>query len=176
MRFIVMATLAGAVAFSLTAQAADGRRGPRHYSARLVSYQEVPALSSPAVGEIDLVIDDAAQTIAYRLRFTGLVADVRQAHIHFAQRGVNGGIMLWLCGTATNPGPAGTPVCPASGEISGMLGPAEVIGPAGQGIAAAEFDEAAAAIRAGAAYANVHSATYAGGEIRGQLRLGGGRK
>lgn len=175
MRQLVVATLLGAVALSFTAQAADDRRGPKRFSARLVSYQEVPALSSPASGDIDLSIDDGAQTIAYRLRFDGL-GEVRQAHIHFAQRGVNGGIMLWLCGTATNPGPTGTPVCPASGEVSGLLGPAEVVGPAGQGIAAAEFAEAVAAIRAGAAYANVHSAQFGGGEIRGQLREGGGRR
>ena len=28
-----------------------------------------------------------------------------QAHIHFAQRSVNGGISVWLCETATNPSP-----------------------------------------------------------------------
>jgi hypothetical protein len=163
------------VALSLTAQAADGP-GPTHFSARLVSYQEVPALSTASGGDIAIVIDDAAQTIAYRLSFDGLEGEVRQAHIHFAQPGVNGGIMLWLCGSATNPGPAGTPVCPASGEVTGLLGPAGVVGPTGQGIPAGAFEEAAAAIREGVAYANVHSAAFPGGEVRGQLRAGGGHK
>jgi hypothetical protein len=44
-----------------------------------------------------------------------------------------------------------------------------VIGPSVQGITAGEFDEILAAIRAGKAYANVHSTTWPGGEIRGQL-------
>jgi hypothetical protein len=44
-----------------------------------------------------------------------------------------------------------------------------VIGPAGQGIAAGEFAEIVRAIRAGRAYANVHSTKFPGGEIRGQI-------
>jgi hypothetical protein len=47
-----------------------------------------------------------------------------------------------------------------------------VIGPAGQGIAAAEYEELLAAIRAGTAYVNVHSSTYGLGEIRGQIEGG----
>ena len=35
--------------------------------------------------------------------------------------------------------------------------PVDVIGPAAQGIAAGEFDELVEALRAGVAYANVHS-------------------
>jgi hypothetical protein len=38
-----------------------------------------------------------------------------------------------------------------------------------QGIAAGEFDEILAAIRAGKAYANIHTTTWPAGEIRGQL-------
>jgi hypothetical protein len=84
---------------------------------------------------------------------------------------VNGGIVAWLCGSPSNPGPAGTPVCPASpsGTVEGTITAAGVVGPATQGITAGEFDELVRALRAGVAYANVHTATYGGGEIRGQL-------
>jgi len=51
-----------------------------------------------------------------------------------------------------------------------------VIGPAGQGIAAGEFAELLAAIRAGKTYANVHSAKFPGGEIRAQLGDRGGTR
>ena len=44
-----------------------------------------------------------------------------------------------------------------------------MIGPAGQGIAAGEFAELVRALRAGAAYANVHTTAHPGGEIRGQV-------
>jgi hypothetical protein len=40
-----------------------------------------------------------------------------------------------------------------------------------QGIAPGEFNELLAAIRAGVAYVNVHSSTFPGGEVRGQLQL-----
>ena len=43
-------------------------------------------------------------------------------------------------------------------------------GAAGQGIAAGEFAELVAALRAGVTYVNVHSSTFGGGEIRGQLK------
>lgn len=51
---------------------------------------------------------------------------------------------------------------------------AVVVDEAAQGIAPGEFAEVVAAIRNGVAYANVHSAKFAGGEIRGQLRRSGG--
>jgi hypothetical protein len=53
--------------------------------------------------------------------------------------------------------------------LSGTIVPANVIGPVGQGIAPGEFAELVAAIRAGRAYANVHSTLFPAGEIRGQI-------
>jgi hypothetical protein len=82
---------------------------------------------------------------------------------------VVGGISLWFCGTATNPGPAGTQLCPASGTITGTLTASNVVGPTGQLVAPGQLDEVIRAIRAGFAYGNVHSSVLPGGEIRGQL-------
>ena len=50
-----------------------------------------------------------------------------------------------------------------------MITPAQVVGPAGQGIAAMEFGELVRAMRAGATYVNIHTTTFGGGEIRGQI-------
>ncbi len=44
-----------------------------------------------------------------------------------------------------------------------------MIGPAGQGIEVGNLAEIVAAMRAGHAYANVHSTKWPGGEIRAQL-------
>jgi hypothetical protein len=44
-----------------------------------------------------------------------------------------------------------------------------VIGPDAQGIAPGEFAELVRAMRAGVTYANVHTTTHGGGEIRGQI-------
>jgi CHRD domain len=146
------------------------RRGER-IEARLKGFAEVPSVSSAASGRFKARIDSASHTLSYELSFSGLEGDVRQAHIHFGQHGVNGGIMVWLCQTAAfNPSPvASTPLCPQSGTVSGTITAADVIGPSGQGIGATEFAEMVKAISAGVAYANVHSSKFTGGEIRGQL-------
>ncbi len=76
---------------------------------------------------------------------------------------------MFMCSNLGN-GPAGTPACPASpATISGTFRATDVIGPTAQGISAGEFDELKAAIAASAAYANVHSTQFSGGEIRGQI-------
>ena len=54
--------------------------------------------------------------------------------------------------------------------MTGVITPASVTDQAaGQGISSGEFDELVRALRAGVAYANVHSSRWPGGEIRGQL-------
>ena len=129
-------------------------------------------VSSVATGSFEATIDDAASEIHFTLSYSGLEGDVRQSHIHFGQRSVNGGISIWLCETAANPRPVGSPDvpdCPQSGTVDSTVGADHVVGPAGQGIAGGEFDEIVAAIRAGRAYANVHSSKFPGGEIRGQI-------
>jgi hypothetical protein len=163
-----------AAAFVASGAAAD----KNNFRINLMSYQEVPAVSSVATGSFKAEISRDDTVIDYELSYEGLEGPVTRAHIHFGQRSVNGGISLWLCQTPGTPAPAAvagtTPSCPTSGTVSGTLTAANVIGPAAQGIAASEFAEIVAAIRAGVAYANVHSGKFPGGEIRGQLSEGKG--
>ncbi len=129
-------------------------------------------VSSVATGDFEATIDDEAQEIHFTLSYSGLEDVVRQAHIHFGQRSVNGGIAIWLCETALNPRPISSPdvpECPQSGTVEATVGADHVVGPTGQGIAAGEFEEIVAAIRAGRAYANVHTTKFPGGEIRAQI-------
>lgn len=144
--------------------------------AHLIGYQEVPSVSTPASGEFKATISHDEQSIDYELSFSGLVGTVQQSHIHVAQRGVNGSIVIWLCQTATTPAPAAvaglTPFCPQSGTVTGTITAANVItaSTASQMITAGELAEVIAAIRAGVTYANVHATPLnPGGEIRGQL-------
>jgi len=157
--------------------AGDSNKNNRFNSNMINGYQEVSttgAISTTGNGSFTAQLD--GEVIHYSLTFGALEGAVTQAHIHFGRRSVNGGIIAWLCGTSTNPGPAGTPPCPpAGGTVTGDIGPAQIIGPASQGIAATQFAEAVAALRAGAVYANVHSALYPGGEIRGQVNEKGAK-
>jgi hypothetical protein len=168
---IIAAALATCTLAALASLAvANDERGRDRIEARLKGFQEVPAVSSTASGRFKAKLDSVSGTLTYELSYSGLEAPVRMAHIHFGQRGVNGGIMVWLCQTAGFPDPLNqAPTCPQSGTVAGLIQAGNVQGPSAQGIAAAEFAEMVAAIRAGVAYANVHSDKFPGGEIRGQL-------
>ncbi len=142
-------------------------------SATLVGFEETPSIfSAQGKGTLDLDLNRNARTLSYKLTFSGLRAAVTQSHIHFGKRDVAGGVIVFLCGTATNPGPAGTPTCPQSGTVSGTITAANVIGPVPQGISAGDFDGLVAALGSNSAYANVHSMMFPAGEIRGQIRRG----
>lgn len=148
--------------------------------AQLVGFNEVPSLLSTGAGEFTATIDRSGTSMTFRLTYSGLLADVTQAHIHFAQPGVNGGVMIFFC-TNLAP-PAGVPApqaCPLrSGTVEGTVTAADVIGPLGQGITpasvGANFNQVISAILSGNTYANVHSTRWPGGEIRGAVERGFG--
>ncbi len=142
----------------------------------LEGYQENPDVSTSAIGSFEAIVAPDDQSLTYTVDYSGLEGTVTQSHIHFGKLAVNGGISIWLCGTAALPGPAGTPVCPASGSVTRTVTAAEVVGPAAQGIDTLQFAEIIAAIRAGRAYANVHSSRFPGGEIRAQINDREGEK
>jgi hypothetical protein len=130
------------------------------------------AVSTTGQGTFRAAIDEASGLVTYTLRYSGLTGTVTQSHLHFGQHHTSGGISVWICQTATNPAPApagAVPVPQCAAEVSGEFLAANVIGPAGQGIAAGELAELLAAIKAGAVYVNVHSSLFPAGEIRGQL-------
>jgi CHRD domain len=95
--------------------------------ASLIGFEEVPAVSTVARGEFQGTISEDEQSIEYELTYSGLQGTVTQAHIHVAQRGVNGSIVIWLCGTDTNPSPMGPPPCPPSGTVTGKVTAADVV-------------------------------------------------
>jgi CHRD domain len=130
----------------------------------------VVALSTPATGQFKAKINRREPSIDYELSYQDFPTAVLQAHIHFGQRWQNGGISVFLC-TNLNNSP-GTQACPTpSGTITGTIVAANVIGPAGQGIAASEFTEFLDALDAGATYVNIHTTAFPGGEIRAQIKV-----
>lgn len=142
---------------------------------QLQGFEEVPAIATPAGGSFSAQINQAANTISYELSYTGLQGSITQAHIHFGQEGVNGGIVIFLCSNLGN-GPAGTQACPASpGSISGTATAGDVLTVAAQGVSAGQMHKVLRAIRGGIAYANVHTTLFPGGEIRGQIDFRRGR-
>jgi hypothetical protein len=171
------------VVTGLTLSAAADDKQKRVFRAELVSYNEVPAVSSPARGHFRAVVSEDGTAFTFWLTYKDLAFDASQSHIHFGQHHTNGGISVWLCQSNVNPAPssvaARVATCPlrsTTAPIMATITAADVLGPAGQGIAAMEFAELVAAMRAGSAYANVHSGVggatpvgFPGGEIRGQI-------
>lgn len=154
---------------SLLALFASAPAAAETVHAKLKGYSEVPAVSTAGTGAFRARVDRRAEMIDYELSYENLQGTPFQAHIHFGQKDVNGGISLWLCGQAPATPPAGTPACPPSGMVSGTLAATNVVGPNAQLIAPGEMAEIIAAIRAGVAYVNVHTNLVPSGEIRGQI-------
>jgi hypothetical protein len=139
-----------------------------NFSASLSGANEVPPINSAGTADFDMTIQPGA--ITFSLTFSDLSSPLAVAHLHFAPSKVAGGVMIFLCGGGNQP------ACPSatSGTITGTITAANVTGPTTQGIAAGDLDSALEAVRAGLSYANMHTANFPGGEIRGPVERGAG--
>jgi CHRD domain len=168
MRKVAFSVLGGlAVAsmfYAASAVLADG--GRNEFKARLLGFNEVPAVSSTGRGRFSATV--RGDTIDWSLSYENLEgATTTAAHVHFGQKDVNGGVSFFLCGGGGRP-----PCTPRAGTFSGTATAADILGPTAQGIAPGEIAEVIRAMRAGKTYANVHTDKHPGGEIRGQVRGG----
>src|SRR5262245_23121779 len=101
--------------------------------ATLDGYQEVVPVSTTGNGKCTASVSKDQQEIKITLDYSDLesskVEDVLQAHIHFGQPGVNGGVMVFFCSNLLSP-PPGTPACPAPpASIERTVGAADIVGP-----------------------------------------------
>ena len=116
-----------------------------NFQANLTGSQEVPANASPGIGLGTLVLDDVADTITVNESWSGLTGNASASHIHTGAVGVAGPVTFPFSGV-----PAAT-----SGAITQQvfsITPAQIT-----------------ALEAGGMYFNIHSGSFPGGEIRGQI-------
>lgn len=180
-RLIIAAT---AILAATTTAFAFSDEGGRRFREFLNGFKEAAApVSTTGTGTFRATINKDKTAIDYELTFENLEGDVRQAHIHIGHPQGSGGIVLWLCQTASNPNllPGNsTPSCTVddplnlrAGKVSGTLTMADVVAQVNElpnGIAGpADWDEVLGLIRAGLTYANVHSSKFGPGEIRSQI-------
>ncbi|MDA4116784.1 MAG: CHRD domain-containing protein [Thaumarchaeota archaeon] len=119
-------------------------------TATLSGANEVPPAVSQGTGSITFTFDPNTSTSTWSETFSGLTTPATAAHIHAsAPPGSNAAVQVPFTGV-----PAAT-----SGSFSGTTTTINVL-------TAVQF---ATALLAGDAYANVHTSTYPGGEIRGWL-------
>jgi len=149
----------------LTGSSATADSGKENsFKARLSGFHEVPAISIAGTGHFRAHVDETETSLTFELRYSDLQAAPTAAHVHLGQAGVNGGVMYFLCGGSK-------PACPnPPAVITGTVTASDIVGPSGQGIAAGEFAEVLRAMRRGVTYANVHTSSFPGGEIRGQVK------
>lgn len=115
------------------------------YSATLDGLQEVPPNASPASGTAFLTLDGLG-VLHYSVTYSGLTAPRTAAHFHGpAGMGVNAGVVFGIAGAGL-----------AADVIVGTWT-----------IDATNL----ARLNSGLLYLNVHSSTFPGGEIRGQVHV-----
>lgn len=161
------------LAVSMMAGAAGNEKTELH--ANLTGIQEVatPTAITNATGTFTATINNDS-SITYTLTYKNLSSAVLQSHIHIGATKISGNISIFLCSNLGN-GPAGTPACPDdathSGTVSRTVSAADVTNlAASQGVPAGDIKDAVRAIVSHVTYANVHSANFPAGEIRGQIR------
>jgi len=171
-RAMMLGSLVAATALTTAAVAHE----PNEFHATLSGFEEVGALNnqsgailSEGRGTLELKLDRRTQTLWFSLRFSNLTSAVTQSHIHFGKVHMAGGVMVFFCSNLPNP-PAGTQPCPANGgTVTGTITAANILGIAGQNVKAEDFDALEDALESNTAYANVHTANFPAGEIRGQI-------
>lgn len=113
------------------------------FRATLSGAAEVPANASPATGTLEASFDKSTSVLKWRVMYSGLTGPATMAHFHGpALPGANAGVVV----------PFPSAASPAEGSTT--LTPAQV-----------------ADLMAGKWYANIHTAQYPGGEIRGQVMM-----
>lgn len=120
-------------------------------SARLSGANEVPAVTTPAVGQF--IATAGANSLAWQMQLAS--NGILVAHIHSGAAGTNGPVVAFLYGPA-----AGKNLI----EASGTLTVTNLVGPM-----AGNWKAFSDALAAGTLYVNAHSAAYPGGEIRAQI-------
>ena len=147
MRAPVLAA-AAVVAIASAAQAGIVQIGPFF----LDGLQEFPTPNaSPGTGTATILVDNVTGDFTLNYEFQALTAPVTAAHFHLGAPGVAGGIILGLTvGGLLPPLPSG--VTSAAGLGSGTFPAANL-----------------ADLLAGNVYMNIHTSSFPGGEIRGQV-------
>lgn len=126
------------------------------YTATLLGTNEVPSNPSAASGSATVVLDASQTQLSITCSFANLVGTYTASHIHGpAPVGVNAGVKWGFVAPAA-------PWVFSNSNHNGTLTNFIVTG-----IVAADVTN----LNAGQFYVNVHSTTYPGGEIRGQLNL-----
>ena len=138
----------------LTLQVA-AQESEQKFSAKLSGKEEVPLNESPSTGLAWVKITD--DQLGYEVNVTDM-DKVNAAHIHLAEAGKNGPVVL----TLFQGGP--------TEQVNGTVGEANVTASNLEGpMKGKDVTDLVTAMKNGTTYVNVHTTDFPNGEIRGQL-------
>lgn len=141
-------------------------RGESHgFVAAQSGREEVPANTTKSRGHARFWLSEDGTELTYRLTVAN-IEGVTQAHIHLADAGVNGPVVVFLYGF--NPAGITTNGILAEGTIT----QANLIARPAIGFGGT-MAELVARMRGGGAYVNTHTLAIPGGQVRGQLKEAG---
>jgi hypothetical protein len=151
---------------AVAAAALPAFAAPITYDAILSGSNEVPPTGSSASGSIHLLLDGNLLTI--NLAYSGLTLPASAGHIHCcAPAGSNAIVAVPFVGLPNST--SGTYVNTVDLTLLSAYNPAFVT--ANGGTASAAEAALIAGLNSGVAYANLHNATFPGGEIRGLIAV-----
>jgi hypothetical protein len=147
-RYTVRAALAVTAAFVLMAGCKQLMPAPQSnlvtFTTQMRGANEVPPAASNANGQVDAVLNKDTRLLRWQLSYSGLSGPATAGHFHGpAMVGANAGVALPFTGPVTSP---------MSGQAT---------------LTAAQTAD----LMAGKWYANIHTAKFPAGEIRGQMTL-----
>lgn len=161
-----------AIGFALLVGLPAAQAAPVLYTATLAGASENPPTGSPGTGATTVTIDTTAHTLHVISAFSGLTSNTVASHIHCcAAFPINVGV------ATTVPFFVGFPVGVTSGgmdqtydmTLAGTWNAAFIT--ANGGTPATAEAALAAGLGAGQAYLNIHTVSFPGGELRGNLVL-----
>ena len=144
--FTVRTLLAASAAMLLVTGCSimPGKSSQVAFTTQLRGANEVPAAATNAVGQMDAVLNRDTNLLQWKMTYDGLSGPATAGHFHGpAMAGANAGVVLPFNNPVTSP----------------MAGQAT--------LTAAQVAD----LMAGKWYANVHTAKFPGGEIRGQMTV-----
>jgi hypothetical protein len=162
--FTAKKLLIAAGVFAMSATAAMAMDNDMKLRADMTGFQQSPPVISPGKATFVGTYYKQGGYINYTINWQNLSSNLNEAHIHFGQAGVNGGVMVVFC-DPNKPCPAGT-----SGTLTGTIMATDIQGIATQFVKPGVFNQLKNAIKNGAAYVNLHT-TQIDGEVRGQIVL-----
>lgn len=125
----------------------------------LTGAQETPANPSTALGTMDVSYSKETRMLTYSVTWSGLTGPVASMHIHgLAPSGYAAGVVQNIITASNGIFTPNATTFPATGKVSGTL--------LADGVVVKELD-----LLNGMYYMNIHTATYPGGEIRGQIKF-----